>query len=238
VYELDKKVTLKGTNEGYLLKLNDRASWDGILEDLNELFKHLKLDNKHDQAFDLTIDSGNRLLVEEEKTHLSDLIEENTNFKIKDFNETVMSKELAKQWHRESTPYVAVTNVRNGQIIRSDRDIILIGDVRPGGMVRSAGNIMVIGEIQGILHAGANGNEDAVIIAPFAYNGQVRLGEHIEIIENKEEPLDAGEPHAKHQVVFLNDLHVIEFADVGDLKRIRPDFAKELGGFEAWQKQL
>lgn len=237
MYRLDKKVTLKGTNDGYILNLESQASWSDIMEDLNELFEHLKKDNKDNQAFDLIIHTGQRLLTEEEETYLNDLIVEKSNFKVKSFEAEVISKELAVQWQRATSPYVALTNVRNGQMLKSDRDIILIGNVRPGGMVRSAGNILIIGETQGILHAGSNGNEKAVIIAPFSQNGQIRIGEHIEIIEAVEEQSDEEELKHQHQIVFLNDLHVIEFADVEDLKQIRPDFAKELGGFDEWQKQ-
>ena len=39
-------------------------------------------------------------------------------------------------------------------------------------------------------------------------------------------------------MVFLNDLHVIEFADVDQVSRIRPEFSKDAGGFKEWQKQL
>ena len=40
------------------------------------------------------------------------------------------------------------------------------------------------------------------------------------------------------QIVYLNDLHMLEFDEVERLAQIRPDFAKNLGGFEEWQKQL
>lgn len=238
MYELEKHITLKGTNEGYFLLLNEESSLDEIKENLEMLFEHLKEDNKYKQEYELTIDSGNRILTEDVKASLVKSINEHSNFVIKQFAENVIDRELAEQWHKETSPLIVVRNIRNGQIVHSKRDIILIGNIRPGGLVRSAGNVLVIGDVQGIIHAGAAGNEEAVIIAPFSFDGQVRISEHVEIIEN-EEAEEPKEPQAtKSQIVFLNDLHVIEFADVENLARIRPEFAKDVGGFEEWQKQL
>jgi septum site-determining protein MinC len=235
---LEKHITLKGTNDGYFLFLNEASSLDEIKEDLTKLFEHLKKDTAYEQEYELTIDSGNRILKEKVKKSLSESIHENTNFTIKGFIEDVIDKELAESWHKETSPLMMVRNIRNGQVIHSQRDIILIGDIRPGGLVRSAGSVIVIGNVQGTIHAGSKGNEDAVIIAPFMYNGQVRISEHVEIIEHEEDDEDGSNRSEKSQIVFLNDLHVIEFADVSELVQIRPEFAKDVGGFEEWQKQL
>ena len=238
MYELEKHVTLKGTNEGYFLLLNEESSLDEIKEHLEKLFKHLKDDNKYNQEYELTIDSGSRIFKEEVKEELSKTISESSNFVVKRFLEDVLDQELAEQWRKETSPLIVVQNVRNGQIVHSKRDIILLGNIRPGGLVRSSGNVIVIGEVQGIIHAGAAGNEEAVIIAPFSHDGQVRISDHVEIIENEEDAASEEPQAAKSQIVFLNDLHVIEFADMEHLARIRPEFAKNVGGFEEWQKQL
>ena len=237
VNELEKHVTLKGTNEGYYLILNDESSFQEIHQHLDELFEHLKNDNKHNQSFDLTIESGNRLLKDDFKEELIGKLTNHTNFSVKRFVQNVIEKDLAEQWHKETTPLMVVKNIRNGQIVRSDRDIILFGDVRPGGLVRSAGSIMVIGDVKGTIHAGLGGDDEAVIIAPFSYDAQVRIGEHVEIIDTEDEANEVTK-HTMPQVVFLNDLHVIEFAGIDKLAQIRPDFAKDLGGFEEWQKRL
>lgn len=233
---LEKHVTLKGTNEGYILHLNEESSFQEIHQHLNELFEHLKKDEEHNQSFDLTIDSGNRLLKEEFKEELTVKISENTNFNVKEFVQNVIKIGTAEEWHKSITPYMVVQNVRNGQIVRSHRDIILFGDVRPGGLVSSSGSILVIGDVKGTLHAGVGGDQEAVIIAPFSYDAQVRIGEHVEFIDTEDEENEITKI-TMPQIVYLNDLHVIEFAGVDRLAQIRPDFAKDLGGFEKWQRQ-
>ena len=235
--QLEKHITLKGTNDGYYLLINEESSYQEIFEDLDELFEHLKKGDHKDQSFELTIDSGNRLLSDEMQKKLTDKIFEQTDFTVKAFKQHVIEKTLAEDWHKDTSPLILVKNIRNGQIIRSDRDIILIGDVRPGALIRSAGSIIVIGNVNGTIHAGANGDESAVIVAPFMHNGQVRISEHVEIID-----MDDDESKIKSsempQIVYLNDLHVLEFAEINQLAQIRPDFGKDLGGFEEWQKQL
>ena len=230
---LGESVSLKGRNEGYILFLDDNSTMETILQDTEELFKEIKKDDQYDQAFELIIDTGNRLLTDKQKAKLSKLINDYINFDIKKFESKVIDLELANTWHKETSPLIMVKNIRNGQIIRSERDIILIGDVRPGGLVRSTGSIIIIGEVHGTVHAGSKGDEQAIIIAPFVYNSQVRIGEHVEIIEVQEEKAeDKIKLETDHQIVFLNDLHVIEFANVNELEKKRPDFAKDLGGFE------
>lgn len=237
---MEKSVTLKGTNDGYFLFLDDTSSLSNIYRDLEELFNQIKKDDQYEQEFDLTIDTGNRLFNDKSKVKLTDFIKEHSNFAVKHFKEHVIDKELAETWHKETSPWMVVKNVRNGQIVRSDRDIILIGDIRPGGLVQSAGSVLVVGNVQGTIHAGAKGNDDAIIVASFSFDGQVRIGEHVEFIEIDGEESSEKDDGAdmKHQIVFLNDLHIIEFADTSELGKIRPDFARDLGGFEEWQKQL
>ena len=241
MHKLGKSVTLKGTNEGFHLYLDDQSSIEKIFEESEKLFKNIKKDNQYDESFDLIIDTGNRLLAKEKKDKLSKMIKENTNFDVKKFKEHVIDIELANVWHKETSPMLMVKNIRNGQIVQSDRDIILLGDVRPGALIRSAGSIVIIGEVHGTVHAGSGGDEEVIIVAPFAFSGQVRIGEHIEIIEadqSESANSDQQEKQTEHQIVYLNDLHVIEFGNVNKLEKIRPDFAKDLGGFEEWQKQL
>ncbi len=237
---LEKHIALKGTNEGYILILNDESSIQEMKQELEELVEHLKNDKTYDKEYDLIIDSGSRVLNDSVKESLSKAIHDSTNFVVKAYRASVAEIEQAEQWHKEASPLLLVKTVRNGQIVHSERDIILLGDIRPGGLVRSSGSVIVIGKVQGTIHAGAKGNDQAIIIAPFLFDGQVRISEHVEFIENGEDEaknqvsIDEAEP----QMVYLNDLHVIEFSDISQLAQIRPEFSKNAGGFKEWQKQL
>jgi septum site-determining protein MinC len=56
-------------------------------------------------------------------------------------------------------------SLRSGQVLYRREHIIVIGDVNPGAEVVSDGDVMVWGRLRGIAHAGARGNNSAVITA-------------------------------------------------------------------------
>jgi septum site-determining protein MinC len=69
--------------------------------------------------------------------------------------------------------------VRSGQVLRHASDVVIIGDVNPGAEVIAGGDIVVWGRVRGILHAGAMGDEGAVICALDLGATQVRIAGHI-----------------------------------------------------------
>lgn len=55
--------------------------------------------------------------------------------------------------------------VRSGQVLRHPGHIVVIGDVNPGAQLIAGGDIIVWGKLQGMAHAGALGDSNAVICA-------------------------------------------------------------------------
>ena len=62
------------------------------------------------------------------------------------------------------TKFVRKT-IRSGQSINYPGNIVIVGDVNPGAEIYAAGNIIVLGTLKGVVHAGTNGNEKAIIAA-------------------------------------------------------------------------
>jgi len=56
-------------------------------------------------------------------------------------------------------------NLRSGQKVNYHGNVVIMGDVNPGSEITANGNIVVMGCLRGLVHAGADGSEDAVIIA-------------------------------------------------------------------------
>jgi len=69
--------------------------------------------------------------------------------------------------------------VRSGQLISYDGNVVIIGDVNPGGVVEAAGNVIVMGSLRGIVHACADGNRDAVVVALNLQPMQLRIADLI-----------------------------------------------------------
>jgi len=69
--------------------------------------------------------------------------------------------------------------VRSGQLISSKGNLVIIGDVNPGGEVVANGNVIVMGTLRGVVHAGADGNKDAIVVALNLQPTQLRIADVI-----------------------------------------------------------
>lgn len=77
--------------------------------------------------------------------------------------------------HRGETRIVART-VRSGAKLESTGSIVVLGDVNAGAELIANDDIIVIGALRGLAHAGAGGNENAVIWAQQILSPQLRIG--------------------------------------------------------------
>ncbi len=69
--------------------------------------------------------------------------------------------------------------LRSGRTIHSPGHVIVIGDVNPGAKVIAAGDIIVWGKLRGTVHAGADGNEAAIVCALDMNPSQLRIAGYI-----------------------------------------------------------
>jgi septum site-determining protein MinC len=69
--------------------------------------------------------------------------------------------------------------LRSGQSLRHPGHIVIVGDVNPGAEVEAAGDIVVWGRARGLVHAGALGDEKAMICALDLAPTQLRIGNHV-----------------------------------------------------------
>lgn len=79
----------------------------------------------------------------------------------------------------EMTGLVLHRTLRSGQALRHTGHVTLIGDVNPGAEVVAGGDIVVWGKLRGIVHAGAMGDDQAVVCALELAPSQIRIGSHI-----------------------------------------------------------
>lgn len=69
--------------------------------------------------------------------------------------------------------------LRSGQSLRHPGSIAVIGDVNPGAEIIAGGDIIVWGRLRGTVHAGAMGDETAVVCALDLQPTQLRIAQHI-----------------------------------------------------------
>ncbi len=69
--------------------------------------------------------------------------------------------------------------IRNGQRVELDGDVTILGDINDGAEVFATGSIAVLGTLRGLVHAGSNGNNNAVVAAFRMMPRQLRIGKKI-----------------------------------------------------------
>lgn len=70
-------------------------------------------------------------------------------------------------------------SLRSGQKVHYDGNVVIFGDVNPGSEITATGDIIVIGSLRGVVHAGANGDNSAIIMAYRLTPVQLRIGSTI-----------------------------------------------------------
>jgi septum site-determining protein MinC len=71
--------------------------------------------------------------------------------------------------------------LRNGRTVHSDGHVVVLGDVNAGALIVAAGDVIVWGRLRGTVHAGARGDELAVVCALDLAPTQLRIAGHITI---------------------------------------------------------
>jgi septum site-determining protein MinC len=79
----------------------------------------------------------------------------------------------------EMVGLVVERTLRSGQDIQHAGHITLIGDVNPGAELVAGGDIIVWGKLRGTVHAGAMGDDRAIICALELEPNQIRIGTYI-----------------------------------------------------------
>jgi septum site-determining protein MinC len=93
-------------------------------------------------------------------------------------------------------PLYLTSPVRSGTEIRHPGNIILVGDVNPGGNLIANGDILIWGTLRGTAHAGAEGNQDAIIMILKLSASQLRIADLVARVSP--EAADQGEPEVAY----------------------------------------
>jgi septum site-determining protein MinC len=67
-------------------------------------------------------------------------------------------------------------SLRSGQRVAHRGDIIISGHVNDGADVMASGNVTILGRLNGVVHAGYEGDENTVVVARSMEALQVRIG--------------------------------------------------------------
>lgn len=90
--------------------------------------------------------------------------------------------------------------VRSGQIVQYPGHVVVIGDVNLDGEIVAAGDVVIWGKLRGVVHAGAMGDDGAIVCALQMQPMQLRIGNHI-----ARAPEDQGRQPRSPEIAFVRD---------------------------------
>ncbi|HBY06290.1 MAG TPA: septum site-determining protein MinC [Chloroflexi bacterium] len=191
-------VTIKGIREGLLITLTE-GEWpvleEALLQRIDQQANFLK-------GAQLTLDVGNQILKAADIGHLRDVLSErsiNLRALLSHSPTTELSAQnlglatrlskptpdrLMRTFDTELSGDEAILiqrTLRSGHSLKYEGHVIVIGDVNPGAEIVAGGNVIVWGRLRGTVHAGADGNQDAIICALDLSPTQLRIAEQISV---------------------------------------------------------
>ncbi|MDX1994946.1 MAG: septum site-determining protein MinC [bacterium] len=198
-------VAIKGIKDGLLITLSSTAEWPTITGDLAA---RIDEQGAFFQGATVTVEFGERPVSKHELSSLKALLDRRgmtlsvvlsdsaTTLNAADAldvrtstaaytpgrtpNETLAKTPDAINPEEEGTEGVLIRRtVRNGRTVHSQGHVVILGDVNPGAEVVAGGDVIVWGKLRGNVHAGANGDETAVVCALDMTPTQLRIASYI-----------------------------------------------------------
>jgi len=180
------EIAPEGTGAELIINLK---AWGSFADMKAELERNLKAIDSYLMGSMVSIDVGNKSITGRQLREMEDILREH-GFHMKELinGEDPRSdpgRQVIYQDFNESENLVSnnttliYRSLRSGQKYRSDGNMVVLGDINPGAEVIAGGNILVMGALKGIAHAGAYGDESAVIAAYRLNPIQLRIANHI-----------------------------------------------------------
>ena len=195
-------ITIKGIREGLLVTVGDAETWpitaQGLLTRIDQTADFFK-------GAKLALAVGNRALSAADLGRLRDDLSDRSVSLWAVLSDSPLSvssaqalglnvalptsapakreqpeHEIDSEEARQEAVYLRRT-LRSGRSVRHTGHVIIVGDVNAGAEVVADGDVVVWGHLRGTVHAGANGDVDAVVCALDLSPTQLRIADLIAV---------------------------------------------------------
>ncbi len=192
------KINIKGIREGLLITVGE-GEWSAIQKALLERIEEQK---EFLKGAKVTLEVGNHLLKAAQLGALRDALSERGLFLRAVLSHSPTTERTAQALGlatRRSQPepgqgprrldttlqgdeaVLIHRTLRSGHSVKTPGHVTVIGDVNPGAEIIAGGNVVVWGHLRGTVHAGAQGDENAVVCALDLSPTQLRIAGNISI---------------------------------------------------------
>lgn len=216
-------VTIKGTKDGLVLRLDDKCAYSDLLAEL----RYKVAEDGLEGLAEVQVHTGNRYCSEDDLKEIMNTIHGSPNLRVSKIQSDVVTMEECNRRIVEKQSETFIGIVRSGQVITAEGDLVVIGDVNPNGRVVAAGSIYVLGRLKGIAHAGANGNKQAVIAASWLEATHLMIADKIELMTDE---LTILSEQPEMECAYLHSNGFIAIDRLQELRIIRPGLSSFKGG--------
>ena len=184
---MSRNINIFLKKENIVLRIKDDAEINEIIEELREKLPELK---KFYQEEKTPILITGKMLKRAEIEEIQSLINHEIKVKIEfDSPRTLglhgIKKTFKKEIETSETKFYK-SSLRSGQRLEFEGSIVILGDVNDGAEVIAEDNIIVLGSLRGMAHAGAKGNDSAIIAAHVIESPQIRISNNIKERQREE----------------------------------------------------
>lgn len=200
-------IKILSNRNNIVIKIDESATEKTLLKELKE--KLPKLSKFYDEEKTPILVTG-KMIKSDTIDKIQNLISEYIDVKIefdspKTMGLNYIKKDFKKEIESSETKFFK-SSLRSGQKIEFEGSIVILGDVNYGAEVVAEDNIIVLGVLRGMAHAGAKGNEEAIIASHRIDSPQIRIAS--KIVERSKEEIE----NSAYTYAFVNDNGEIEFA--------------------------
>jgi septum site-determining protein MinC len=196
----DDSIVIRGIREGLLLTVKpDGGEWNDVV---NRLIGRIDEQRSFFKGARVALDVGSRPVIHHELDNLRAILtkREMTLWAVISSSNTTqgaarnlgLETTLIAQQEQLDTPEISPEEagmpgvfidhtLRGGRVVRSNGHVIVYGDVNPGAEIVATGSVIIWGRLRGTVHAGANGDESAVVCALDLAPTQLRIAGYITV---------------------------------------------------------
>ncbi|MEZ0323259.1 MAG: septum site-determining protein MinC [Hydrogenothermaceae bacterium] len=167
-------IEIKGiTIPALMIKFDSSKTLDENIQELQR-----KLSSTFFKGSVAVVDYGEINVADDHRKKIEDILK-NHNIQIIGYKDSKNSVKTVSSINEKKSMKIISKTLRSGQKVEYDGDIVILGDVNPDAYVVASGNVIIMGALRGVVHAGANGDETAVIMALKFLPQQIRIGSFI-----------------------------------------------------------
>lgn len=177
-------VTIKGGNDGFRILVDSSATMEEIEAEIKKKLETNPGFFPKGTKFELEVADLDRSV----KKGIDELLQEHgfginkstkKDKRVFPANNAASSKNVQPEANPVQEMMVLNRTIRGGEEISSQSSILICGNVNPGAQVIAGGSIDIRGTCRGMVHAGAWGDANAVIIADRLMPTQIRIANMI-----------------------------------------------------------